>query len=136
MVVRRVMDAKLDMSKTIEGRLETKCYKRIKKDAKVMYACHKDSATFIIVTEPIRHSNVKTAIQSIGWQRMTPWVNDAEECLREYASLYLKKPVTYAAAVEWATKMESHRVPFVTWEDTEVSRNIDEVLAARRRVYT
>ena len=100
-----------------------------------MYPCHKDSATFIIVAEPIRHSNVKTAIQSIGWQRMTPWVDNKEECLREYASLYLKKPVKYEAAVEWAKKMESRKIPFVTWEDKEVSRNIDEDLAARRRVY-
>lgn len=106
--------AKLNRTKTHEGRLLDGRTRHIVQSSSLLYMCGK-VCPFRVQADPVYHTTVSEGIASVGWESLMPWATSADDCLRQYAELFSKTKMTLAEARRWDA---GPHPAFVTWPDT------------------
>ena len=113
---KEAMEAKRAGTKPEEGRLASGRTRGLAEGSMIMYMCGRPFR-YRITKTPQTHESVAEGIGVVGWESLMPWAGSSDECLRLYAEMFAKKPMTLTTARKWDTQ---NTVPFVTWADTPV----------------
>lgn len=118
-----ILKAKVEGSKTHEGRLLDGRTNKLKKGDTIMYFCN-PITRWRLTTEPCVHENIQVGIKEIGFTQLMPWLTTEDECLIEYVKLFTKRTNINLMQAKWWDNNERDKL-FVTWSDEIINVDVD-----------